>query len=69
MQAIVEEDLRLRASEFGIWIQLDDKVNNDSHLLICQPEEGNWVTLQAYPSNQSIHLLYLTHEEAPPYQI
>ena len=41
-------------------------MNNDNHLLIHRPEEGNWVMLQAYPSNQSIHLLYSTHEGAPP---
>ena len=34
IQAIVEEELRLRAGEFGIWSQLNDEVNNDSHLLI-----------------------------------
>ena len=68
MQAIVEEDLRLRAGDFGRWSRLDDKVNDDNHLVICRPEEGNWVTLQAYPSNRSIHFLYLTHEGAPPYQ-
>ena len=34
IQAIVEEDLRLRASEFGIWSQLDDDINNDNHLII-----------------------------------
>ena len=33
IQAIVEEDLRLRAGEFGIWSQLDDEVNNDNYLL------------------------------------
>ena len=66
MQAIVEEDLRLRGGEFGIWSRLGDEVNNDSHLLIRRPKEGNWVMLQAYPSNQSIHLLYPTHEGAPP---
>ena len=41
MQAIVEEDLRLRASEFGIWSWLDDEVNDDNHLVIYRPEEGN----------------------------
>ena len=51
MQAIVEEYLRLRAGEFGIWSRLDDEVNTDSHLLICQPEEGNWAMIQTYPSN------------------
>ena len=51
IQAIVEEDLRLRASEFGTWSQLDDEVNNYNHLVICRLEDGNWVTLQAYPSN------------------
>ena len=66
IQTIVEEDLRLRAGEFGIWSQLDDEVNDDNHLVIHQPKEGNWVTLQAYPSNRSIHLLYPTHEGAPP---
>ena len=69
IQAIVEEYLRLRAGEFGIWIQLDNEVNDDNHLVIHRPEEGNWVTLQAYASNRSIHLLYPTHEGAPPYQI
>ena len=51
IQAIVKEDLRLRAGEFGIWIRLDNNKNDDNHLLICQLEEGNWVTLQALPSN------------------
>ena len=41
MQAIAEEDLRLRAGEFGIWSQLDNEVSNDSHLLIRRLEEGN----------------------------
>ena len=36
------------------------------HLIIHRPEEGNWVTLQAVPSNRSIHLLLPTHEGAPP---
>ena len=45
IQSIVEEDLRLRAGEFGIWSRLDNGINNDNHLLICRPEEGNWVTL------------------------
>ena len=66
IQAIVKEDLRLRAGEFGIWSQLDDEVNDDNHLVIRRPEEGNWVTLQVYPSNRSIHLIYSTHEGAPP---
>ena len=66
MQAIAEEDLRLRATEFGIWSRLDDEVNDDNHLVIYQLEEGNCVTLQAYPSNRSIHLLYPTHEGEPP---
>ena len=69
IQAIVEEDLRLRAGEFGIWSRLDNEVNDDNHLVIHQPEEGNWVTLQVCPSNGIIHLLYPTHEGAPPYQI
>ena len=47
IQTIVEEDLRLGAGEFGIWRRLDDERNDDNHLLIHQPEEGNWVTLQA----------------------
>ena len=29
MQSIVEEDLRLRAGEFGIWSQLDDEENDE----------------------------------------
>ena len=66
MQVIVEEDLRLRAGEFGIWSRLDDEVNDDNHLVIHRPEKGNWVTLQAYPSNRSIQLLYPGHEGAPP---
>ena len=45
IQAIVEEDLRLRAGEFGIWSRLDDEVNDDNHLVIRRPEEENWVTL------------------------
>ena len=69
IQDIVEEYLRLRASEFGIWSRLDDEVNDDNHLVIRRLKEGNWVTLQAYPSNRSIHLLYPTHEGAPPCQI
>ena len=51
MQAIVEEDLRIRAGEFGIWSRLDDEINDDNHLLIRRLEEGNWVMLQEYPSN------------------
>ena len=51
IQTIVEEDLRLRAGDFGIWSQLDNERNDDNHLLIRQIEEGNWVTLQALPSN------------------
>ena len=69
IQTIVEEDLRLGVGDFGIWIRLEDERNDDNHLIICQPEEGNWVTFQALPSNHSIHLLYLTHKVAPPYQI
>ena len=42
MQAIVEEYLRLRAGEFSIWSRLDDEVNDDNHLVIRRPEEGNW---------------------------
>ena len=57
IQAIVEEDLRLRAGEFGIWSRLDNEVNDDNHLVIHRPKEGNWVILQAYPSNRSIHLI------------
>ena len=34
IQAIVEEDLRIRASEFSIWSQLDNEVNDDNHLVI-----------------------------------
>ena len=66
MQATIKEDLRLRAGEFGIWSRLEDKKNDDNNLLIRRPEEGNWVTLQALPSNRSIYLLYLTHEGEPP---
>ena len=66
IQAIVEEDLRLRDGDFGIWSQLDDEKNDDNHLLIRWLEEVNWVMLQALPSNRSIHLLYLTHEGATP---
>ena len=35
MQSIVEEDLTLRAGEFGIWSRLDDEVNDDNILVIC----------------------------------
>ena len=35
IQAIVEENLRLRVGEFGIWSRLDDEVNDDNHLVIC----------------------------------
>ena len=45
MQAIVEEYLRLRVGEFGIWSRLDDKVNDDNNLVIRRPEEGNWVMI------------------------
>ena len=34
IQNIVEEDLRLRVGDFGIWSRLDDERNNDNHLLI-----------------------------------
>ena len=66
IQYIIEQDLRLRVEELSIWSRLDDEVNDDNHLVIHRPEEGNWVTLQTYPSNRSIHLLYPTHEGAPP---
>ena len=36
IQTIIEEDLRLRDGDFGIWIRLDDERNNDNHLLICR---------------------------------
>ena len=39
IQTIVEEDLRLGASDFGIWSQLDDERNDDNHLIIHQLEE------------------------------
>ena len=45
IQAIVEEYLRLRAVEFRIWSRLDEEINDDNHLVIHRPEEGNWVTL------------------------
>ena len=51
IQVIVEEDQRLRLGEFSIWSQLNDEVNEDNHLVICGTKEGNWVTLQEYPSN------------------
>ena len=35
IQAIVEEELRLRVGDFGIWSRLDDEVNYDNHLVIC----------------------------------
>ena len=44
IQAIVEEDLKLGAGHFGIWSQLDDETYTGRHLIIHQPEEGNWVT-------------------------
>ena len=65
IQTIVEEDLRLGSSDFGIWSRLDDERNDDNHLVIHRPKEGNWVTLQALNSNRSIHLLYPTHEGPP----
>ena len=51
IQTIVEEDLRLRAGDFGIWSRLDDETYTGRHLIIRRPEEGNWVTFQAVPSN------------------
>ena len=68
MQDIVKEDLRHRACQFGIWSQIEDEVNDDFHLVIHRTEEGNWVTLQAYLYNRSIHLIYPRHEGAPPHQ-
>ena len=65
IQSIIKEDLKLRVGEFVIWRRLDDEINNDNHLLIHQTIEGNWVTLQVYPSNRSIHLLYPINEGAP----
>ena len=69
IQTIVKEDLQLGAANFGIWIRLDDETYTRRPLIIHRPEEGNWVTFHAVPSNRSIHLLLLTHEGAPPYQI
>ena len=51
IQTIVKEDLRLGAGDFGIWSRLDDETYTRRHLIIRRPEEGNWVTLQAVPSN------------------
>ena len=51
IQAIVEEDLRLGAGDFGIWSRLDDETYPGRHLIIRRPEEENWVTFQAVPSN------------------
>ena len=34
IQVIVEEYLRLRSGEFGIWSRLYDEVNHDNHLVI-----------------------------------
>ena len=66
IQAIVEEDLRLGAGDFGIWSRIEDETHTGRHLIIRRLEEGNWVMLQVVPSNRSIHLLLLTHEGAPP---
>ena len=69
IQTIVEEDLQLGASDFGIWSRLDDETYTGRHLIIRRPKEGNWVTFQVVPSNRSIHLILPTHEGAPPCQI
>ena len=37
IQTIIEEDLRLRASDFGIWSRLDDEGNDVNHLVIHRP--------------------------------
>ena len=34
IQAIVEEDLRLGAGDFGIWSRLDDETYTGRHLII-----------------------------------
>ena len=39
MQAIVEEYLRLRAGEFGVWSRLDDEGNDVDHVVIRRLEE------------------------------
>ena len=41
IQAIVEEDLRLGAGDFGIWSELEDRTYTGRHLIIRRPEEGN----------------------------
>ena len=51
IQAIVEEDLRIGARDFGIWSRLDDETYTGRHLIIHRLEEGNWIILQAVPSN------------------
>ena len=65
IQTIIEEDLQLGAGDFGIWSRLDDETYTGRHLIIRRPEEGNWVTFQAVPSNRSIHLLLPIHEGEP----
>ena len=66
IQTIIEDGLRLRASDYSIWSQLGDDTYTGRHLVIRRPFEGNWVTIQAAPSLRSIHLLLPTHEGAPP---
>ena len=51
IQTIIEEDLKIGAGDFGIWSRLDDETYIGRHLIIYRPEEGNWVTFQAVPSN------------------
>ena len=68
VQDIVEEDLRLRAGEFGVWSRLDDEGNDVDHLVIRRPKEGNLVTFQ------STHLIAVSiyssrdMKEPPPNQ-
>ena len=44
IQTIVEDDLRLRASDFSIWSRLGDELYPGRHLIIRRLVEGNWVT-------------------------
>ena len=65
MDDIVQEDLGLRASEIGVWIQLYSECNDVNHFVIHRPQEGIWVAFQPYPSNHSIYLCYSDNEGAP----
>ena len=46
-----QEYLGLQADNLGVWSRLDEEGNDVDHMVIHQPREGNWVTIEPFSSN------------------